>query len=170
VPAIRSRATLVATIFGGVLAIGLISGCGAAGVPIAAPVPVTVTATSRVTTVATVPVKVTTTVPTTVSAPPITVTATATVTEQAPPVTVKATPAGIAGDGTFGDGTYLVGTQIQPGNYQASSPNGSALCYWEVNDSVGGIIDNGLDEGVMFVPGDGFSVHVADCGTWTPVG
>jgi hypothetical protein len=123
-----------------------------------------------VTSVATVSVHVTTTVPTTVSAPPVTMTATATVTEQAAPVTVKATPPGIAGDGTFGDGTYLVGKQIQPGNYQASSPNSGDLCYFEVDDSSGGIIDNGVQEGVMFVPDDAFSVRVADCGTWTPVG
>ena len=96
--------------------------------------------------------------------------ATATVTEQAGPVTVKGTPPGIADDGSFGDDTYLVGKQIQPGNYQASSPNGSSLCYWEVDDSSGGIVDNGLEECLMLVADDAFSVHVADCGTWTPVG
>lgn len=108
------------------------------------------------------------TVPTTVNAPAITTMVTVTVTEQAPPVTVLATPTGLAADGTFGDGTYLVGKQIQPGNYQASSPNNGSMCYWEINDSAAGIIQYGTNSGVMYVPDNAFSVRVVNCGTWRP--
>jgi len=103
------------------------------------------------------------TVPTTVTAPPVTTTATATVTEQ---LTVTATPTGMADDGTFGDGTYLVEKQVPPGNYQASSPNNGSMCYWEINDDAGGIIQYGTNSGVMFLPADAFSVRVVNCGTW----
>jgi hypothetical protein len=91
----------------------------------------------------------------------VTETATKTVTAQPP-----------APAGTFGDGTYVVGKDIQPGTYQASDPNptGSGLCYWETRTSGGEIGENGVDDGVMFVGSDAFSVRTDGCGTWSPVG
>ena len=148
---IRSRIKLGASLVCAVVGISLVSGCGSESAAAAAP--------------ATVTNEVTTT--TTVSGPSVTVTAT--VTETPAPVTVKATPPGLAADGTFGDGTYLVGNQLQPGNYQASSPNNGAYCYWEINDASGGVISYGVDSGVMFIPDDAFSVRVIDCGTWSSV-
>ncbi len=84
--------------------------------------------------------------------------------------TVTAQPPAPAG--SFDDGTYIVGKDINPGTYQASNPNpsGSGLCYWETRTSDGEIGENGVNNGVMFVGSDAFSVRTDGCGTWTPVG
>jgi len=131
-------------------------------------VPTTVVRTEGVTSVETETETATTTLTqkpagtkTVVKTKDVTKTATKTVTAQPP-----------APAGTFGDGTYIVGKDIQPGTYQASKPNpsGTGLCYWETRTSDGEIGENGVNDGVMFVGSDAFSVRTDGCGTWSPVG
>jgi hypothetical protein len=91
---------------------------------------------------------------------PVTVVQTATTT--APPAAAAV---------AFTDGTYIVGTQIQPGTYQANDSNPSGgLCYWERTSKDGTIIDNGVNNGVMTVQSSDFSVRVSGCGSWAAVG
>lgn len=123
-----------------------------------APTPVTV--------IQTAPAKAPVTV--SVTAPPVTVTA-----PPPAPVTVTAQPDAATADpnGPKRNGTYLVGSQITSGQWQCASPSAGGLLYWETNDRSGGIVDNGLDEGVAFVSDEAFSVVFDDCGeTWTKVG
>ena len=68
------------------------------------------------------------------------------------------------------DGTYMVGTQIEPGTWQAT---GGSFCYWErMKDLTGGfgsILDNGLESGqqlVTILPTDK-AFKTQGCGTWT---
>lgn len=174
----------------GVAAAAMLAGCGST--PVAAPVTSVVTSVATSAVTATVVQSTTESVTETVPGPTETiagpnVTVLKTVTKPAPPrvtvtktdvrevvktmsATVTAEPPAPAG--SFSDGTYLVGTQVQPGTYQASNanPGASDLCYWETTTKAGDIIDNGVNNGVMNVPGDAFAVRVAGCGTWHSVG
>jgi hypothetical protein len=83
--------------------------------------------------------------------------------------TVTAPPPGPAV--AFTDGTYRVGAQVEPGTYQASDPNPPAtLCYWEKLSDTGELIDNGANEGLMFIASDDYAVRVQSCGDWSRVG
>lgn len=78
---------------------------------------------------------------------------------------------------TRGNGTFLIGNDIEPGDYQATVPADSPLCYWErlsaISGEVGDIIANGVAE-----PGDHLTVTLLDsdkafsssgCGPWRKV-
>lgn len=65
------------------------------------------------------------------------------------------------------DGTYVVGKDVNPGTWVASSPTGT--CYWERTDGDGNIIDNNFSSGarVQFrIRSSDYSVSVEGCGDW----
>ncbi len=104
----------------------------------------------------------------TVHAPPLTTTVTLTSTVSQT-VTAPPPPPATA----FGDGTFRVGSQIQPGTYQAVSPGSS--CYWArlsgFDGLLGSIIANsfGSQTIVTIQPSDaGFLSE--RCGAWTKIG
>ena len=83
-----------------------------------------------------------------------------------PAVAVPATP-----PGTFGPGTYQVGSDIPPGNYRSTGPDGSDAvgCYYarlKHNDgAVGDIIDNDISKGQSLLTvkaSDGY-VSISGC-------
>lgn len=47
---------------------------------------------------------------------------------------------------TFGNGTYLVGEDVAPGTYRSPAPQDGVikLCYWDVQDASGKILDQGV--------------------------
>ncbi len=142
-------------------------------VPITVTAPVTVTAVSTKISVRSTTATETATVTETLTPKPAgtrtevrTSLRTATVTEKH---TVTAAPPPPAG--SFSDGTYLIGKDVKTGNYQASAPNpADGLCYWETRSSDGQIVDNGVNDGVLFIGSGAFSVRVSDCGVWKPAG
>lgn len=90
-----------------------------------------------------------------------------------PTSVVPTTPAGPKT--TFGPGIYLVGTQIEPGQYQAP---GGELCYYErrsdTSSSFDGIIANeaaldGSQQIITIEPTD-VAFKSQGCGTWTKIG
>lgn len=79
-----------------------------------------------------------------------------------------------AADGSIpGSGSHLVGEEIAPGTYRASSPED---CYWErlsgLSGEFGDIITNGLGAGDSTVTIRGSDVAFASerCGTWSRIG
>ena len=80
------------------------------------------------------------------------------------------------GNAMNGDGTYLVGEDITPGEYRATVPRESYLCYWERLSGTSGdfddIITNGLaeagDEVVVTVEESDVAFGTNGCGAWNP--
>lgn len=63
----------------------------------------------------------------------------------------------------------LVGKEVKPGTYAASNGKG---CYWERQDSSGGIIENGFHVNAARVvatitPSD-YAFMSESCGEWSP--
>jgi hypothetical protein len=68
------------------------------------------------------------------------------------------------------DGVSRVGVSVQPGTYVTGPVDG---CYWERQNSAGGIIDNYFTTGALRVevtiqPTD-YAFVSQDCGTWSPL-
>lgn len=90
----------------------------------------------------------------------------------APAVDAPAPPAGPVT--SFGAGTYAVGTDIVPGMYSSSGPDGSnfAGCYWaRLKDTSGNaeaIIANNIDQGqtVVTVSASDGAFKTQGCSTW----
>lgn len=73
----------------------------------------------------------------------------------------------------FGDGTYRVGAEVEPGTYQASNPNPAGTlqpCYWERRGPDGALLDNGVNDGLLFISPETYSIRVDGCGDWSRVG
>ncbi|HET6395072.1 MAG TPA: hypothetical protein VFG13_19750 [Blastococcus sp.] len=78
-----------------------------------------------------------------------------------------------AADGSLpGDGVYLVGSEVAPGTYRASSP---ADCYWERRSGLSGefseLITNGLgaSDATVTIRASDVAFSSARCGTWAPI-
>jgi hypothetical protein len=76
-----------------------------------------------------------------------------------------------AADGSIpGDGVYLVGTEVAPGIYRASSPG--EYCYWERLSGLSGefddLITNGLGaaDATMTISGSDMAFSTDGCGSW----
>ena len=104
-----------------------------------------------------------TTVTTTVTPPAVTIVIKETVTEQA--VTVMAPDPGPAA--AFRDGQHLVGRDIMPGTYRASSV--TDICFWERKDRDGSVIDNAFST-VATIRSSDFTFQSNRCGTWSRIG
>lgn len=69
----------------------------------------------------------------------------------------------------FGGGTYIVGTDIQPGTYKSSTPNG---CYWKrLADFYGNtdtLIDSDISntQAVVQINASDIGFSSENCGTW----
>lgn len=105
---------------------------------------------------------VTRTVVTTVVPPPVTIVIKETETEQAITVTAQ-TPGPSA---SFRDGQHIVGRDIMPGTYRASSV--SDICFWERKDQDGSVIDNAFST-VATIRSSDFTFQSNRCGTWSRV-
>lgn len=112
---------------------------------------------------------------TTATQPAETTTATAPNAPATAPTTTAAVPAGPKT--SFGDGQYLVGKDITAGQYRATVPADSPLCYWErekdTSGNPGSIIANGTGGPgtsviVTVAKGDA-AFKVSGCGNWTKV-
>jgi hypothetical protein len=90
----------------------------------------------------------------------------------APAVDAPAPPAGPVT--SFGAGTYAVGTDIVPGTYSSSGPDGSnfAGCYWSrLKDTTGdfeSIIANNIGKGqtVVTISASDGAFKTEGCATW----
>jgi hypothetical protein len=76
-----------------------------------------------------------------------------------------------AADGSLpGDGVYLVGTEVAPGTYRASSPGD--YCYWERLSGLSGefddLITNGLGaaDSTVTISGSDTAFSTDGCGSW----
>jgi hypothetical protein len=105
------------------------------------------------------------TVTITETAPAVTVTLVVEVTGASSSVTVTAPPT--AAVTAFRDGQHIIGRDIQPGTYRASSSGD--LCYWERQDRNGDLLDNGFGT-VATIRSSDFSFQSNRCGSWSRVG
>ena len=103
------------------------------------------------------------TVTTTVTPAPVTIVIKETVTEQAPTVTAQDPGPAAA----FRDGQHIVGRDILPGTYRASSV--TDICFWERKDEDGGVIDNAFST-VATIRASDFTFQSNRCGTWSRIG
>lgn len=109
--------------------------------------------TTMVTTI--VPPAMTVVVKVTETAPATAITVTTTVTAPSP------SPAA-----AFRDGQHIVGRDILPGTYRASTDRD--ICYWERKDDSGGVIDNGFGT-IVTIRSSDFTFQSNRCGTWSRV-
>lgn len=90
----------------------------------------------------------------------VTTTTTQTVTAPPPPPVVA-----------FSDGTYRVGTDIQAGTYQASTPDD---CFWERLSGFDGtpdeVIASAFGQGIATIESTDAGFESAGCGNWTKDG
>jgi hypothetical protein len=74
----------------------------------------------------------------------------------------------------FPNGTYLVGTEIKPGTYKSSGPDGSngAGCYWARHSKNNDLLDNNVSQGpsIVVVHASDFSIEFAGCEPYKKVG
>ncbi|MEH0844952.1 hypothetical protein V6U81_21445 [Micromonospora sp. CPCC 205711] len=70
----------------------------------------------------------------------------------------------------FGEGTFRVGKEIKPGTYVTTDVDG---CYWERQNSSGGIIDNYFTNGArrvqVTIRSSDYAFSSKRCGEWRPV-
>lgn len=144
---------ILALIIGGLILVGVLSRCGGGGVPVGNKGDTTPTTFHRAPAVAAVP----------------TLQPGASPTAAAPVAVLPPAPTGPVS--TFGPGTYLVGEDITPGKYRSPgvTPGAFELCYWDVQDDDGKILDQGVAaEGPSRTPAlkQGRTFKTSGCEPW----